>query len=86
MALTGTDLPSALASAPTLDLTLHPAGLAALAIFVAAYVLVVLEERIHLRKSKPVMVAAGLIWALIAWQASAVSPDLAGEAFRHIFL
>ena len=86
LALTGTDFPSALASAPTLDLTLHPAGLAALAIFVAAYVLVVLEERIHLRKSKPVMVAAGLIWAIIAWQASAVSPDLAGEAFRHIFL
>ena len=48
-----------------LDLTTHPAGIAALAIFVLAYALVVLEQPLHLRKSKPVMMAAGLIWALI---------------------
>ena len=35
-------------------------------LFVVAYVLVVLEEVIHMRKSKPVMFAAGLIWTLIA--------------------
>lgn len=75
-----------MASAPTLDLTSHPAGLAALAIFVLAYALVVIEERIHLRKSKPVMLAAALIWGLIAWQARTVAPELAGEAFAHIFL
>ena len=75
-----------MATAPALDLTSHPAGLAALAIFVAAYALVVLEERIHLRKSKPVMLAAGLIWGLVAWQGERLAPGLAGEAFRHIFL
>ncbi len=48
-----------------LDLTTHWAGILALIIFVVAYVLVVLEERTLMRKSKPVMLAAGLIWALI---------------------
>lgn len=35
-------------------------------LFVVAYLLVMLEEVTHMRKSKPVMLAAGLIWALIA--------------------
>ena len=48
-----------------LDLTTHWAGYLSLAIFVAAYVLVILEETTRMRKSKPVMMAAGLIWALI---------------------
>ncbi|MDH5357743.1 MAG: sodium:proton antiporter NhaD [Gammaproteobacteria bacterium] len=49
-----------------LDLTGHWIGYASLAIFVIAYALVILEEEIHMRKSKPVMVAAGIIWAMIA--------------------
>ncbi len=48
-----------------IDLTGHWAGISALIIFVAAYVLVILEESTGMRKSKPVMMAAGLIWALI---------------------
>jgi Na+/H+ antiporter NhaD/arsenite permease-like protein len=40
-------------------------GYLALIIFVAAYCLVPLENKIHLRKSKPVLAAAGLIWVLI---------------------
>lgn len=48
-----------------LDLTGHWAGIASLAVFVLAYVLVIFEEATEMRKSKPVMVAAGLIWALI---------------------
>ena len=48
-----------------LDLTTHWAGIASLVIFVAAYVLVVFEEATHMRKSKPVVMAAGLIWGLI---------------------
>ena len=48
------------------DLTYdHWAGLLSLAIFVIAYLLVIVEEATHMRKSKPVMLAAGLIWALI---------------------
>ena len=48
-----------------LDLTGHWAGILSLVIFVLAYVMVVFEEATHMRKSKPVMLAAGLIWALI---------------------
>jgi Na+/H+ antiporter NhaD/arsenite permease-like protein len=50
----------------TLDLTTHWIGYASLAIFVIAYILVIAEEEIHMRKSKPVMVAAGIIWTMIA--------------------
>ena len=49
-----------------IDLTNHWVGYASLAVFVLAYVLVIAEEKIHMRKSKPVMLAAGIIWAMIA--------------------
>jgi Na+/H+ antiporter NhaD/arsenite permease-like protein len=39
-------------------------GVIALLVFVAAILLVVTEELTHLKKSKPVIVAAGLIWLL----------------------
>ena len=52
--------------ANTMDLTDHWVGYAAIAIFVAAYSLVIAEEFTHLRKSKPVMLAAGIIWVIIA--------------------
>ena len=47
-------------------LTDHWVGFTAIAIFVVAYLLVMGEEFTHLRKSKPVNLAAGLIWAVIA--------------------
>ena len=50
-----------------LDLTGHWVGIAAIAIFVLAYALVMAEEFTHLRKSKPVILAAGIIWAMIGW-------------------
>lgn len=50
-----------------IDLTQHWVGFTALGIFLAAYALVMAEEFIHLRKSKPVVLAAGVIWALIAY-------------------
>ena len=50
-----------------LDLTLSWVGFASLAIFIVAYALVMAEEFLHLRKSKPVIIAAGLIWAMIAY-------------------
>lgn len=49
-----------------MDLTGHWVGIAAIVIFVTAYAVVIAEEFTHLRKSKPVMLAAGLIWALVA--------------------
>lgn len=42
-------------------------GYTAIAIFVIAYAAVMLEEYLKLHKSKPVLLAAGLIWALIGW-------------------
>ncbi len=72
-----------------LELTRHPVGWIALAIFVVSYAFVVLEERTHLRKSKPVMLGAALIWGLIAWHAAgdpSIGSEVASTAFRHIFL
>ena len=80
---------AALASEPlqTLDLTSHPVGFAALAIFGVAYALVMAEEALHLRKSKPVVIAAGLIWCLIAYVANQQGqPHLAEQAVRHNLL
>ena len=48
------------------DFTAHWAGIVCLVVFFLAYSLVIAEEQIHLRKSKPVMIAAGIIWMLVA--------------------
>ena len=58
---------SSSAEIPQLDLTNHWVGYSAIGLFVLAYVLVIMEEQLHLRKSKPVLLAAGLIWVLIAF-------------------
>jgi NhaD family Na+/H+ antiporter len=50
-----------------LDLTTEWVGFTAILIFVVAYALVMGEEFTHLRKSKPVVLAAGVIWFLIAY-------------------
>jgi len=47
------------------DLAANPLALAALGVFALAYVLVIAEEFTQLRKSKPVIIAAGLIWMLV---------------------
>jgi len=71
----------------TVDLTSHWVGYAAIIIFVLAYSLVILEEQLHLRKSKPVLLAAGLIWILIAaYYGSHGMPHAAEVAIRHNFL
>ncbi|WP_432760762.1 sodium:proton antiporter NhaD [Pseudoalteromonas aurantia] len=70
-----------------LDLTTSNIGIMCIVIFVAAYTLVMLEEKLHLRKSKPVLVAAGLIWILIgAFYVEQGSPYITEEAFRHNLL
>ena len=50
-----------------LNLTSHPVGYTSLFIFVLAYLIVMSEEFTDLRKSKPVVVAAGIIWAMIGY-------------------
>lgn len=62
-----------------LDLTGHWVGYTAIALFIFAYTLVIVEEEIHMRKSKPVMVTAGIIWALIAF-VYAQQPD---SSYHH---
>lgn len=52
-------------TANLLNLTTSVYAYLALLIFTLSYVFVVLEERLALRKSKPVIVAAGLIWVLV---------------------
>jgi NhaD family Na+/H+ antiporter len=84
-------LPSAAISSETaheyIDLTRHVTGYLALLVFVAAYGLVILEEQLHLRKSKPVLLAAGIIWVMIALTYQAHGFDEAAEvALRHDFL
>lgn len=48
------------------DFTTKTLSWVAVAIFVVAYIFVILEDVIHLRKSKPVIVAAGLIWIIVS--------------------
>lgn len=72
----------------SLNLTMHWAGYIALFVFFIAYVLVILEEKIHMRKSKPVLLSAGIIWLLIAvaYNNEIGSNILVQEAIRHNFL
>ena len=53
--------------ADSIDLTGHWVGPFSIGVFMVAYALVMAEEFTHLRKSKPVIIAAGIIWAAIAW-------------------
>lgn len=59
--------PEALAFTGSIDMTGTTVGAVAVVLFVFAYLLVMGEEKLHMRKSKPVLVAAGIIWALIGW-------------------
>jgi NhaD family Na+/H+ antiporter len=74
-------------SGTLLNLTDHWVGFIAIAIFVIAYSLVIFEEKIHLRKSKPILIAAGLIWLVIGivYKQHGLS-TLAEEGIRHNFL
>jgi NhaD family Na+/H+ antiporter len=70
-----------------LDLTAHWVGPASLLLFFLAYLLVMGEEFTHLRKSKPTMLAAGIIWALIGWvYVQGGMPQVAEVAVRHNLL
>lgn len=70
-----------------LDLTNSWVGIAALIIFGLAYAVVILEEQLHIRKSKPVLLAAGLIWVMIgiAYANMGMSEAVAVN-IRHNFL
>lgn len=70
-----------------IDLTSSWVGYASLFLFVVAYGFVMAEEYTHMRKSKPVLLAAGLIWGLIAYiYASHGFTHAAEVAVRHNIL
>ena len=62
-------------------------GITCVIIFLISYLFVLGEEFFHLRKSKPVIVAAGLIWLLVGL-AFTLDGDTqtAAQAFRHNLL
>ncbi|MEJ2141307.1 MAG: sodium:proton antiporter NhaD [Gammaproteobacteria bacterium] len=70
-----------------IDLTDHAVGYISIAIFIIAYLAVMAEEFTQLRKSKPVIVAAGIIWAMIAYiYVQHDMPHVAEVAIRHNLL
>ncbi len=70
-----------------LNLTGSAAGIIALILFVVAYLFVIFEEKLHMRKSKPVVFAAGVIWVLVAVTLKGLGhPMAAEEAIRHNLL
>ncbi|MBV7296568.1 sodium:proton antiporter NhaD [Enterovibrio paralichthyis] len=70
-----------------LDLTHSAVGYISLIIFAAAYTLVMLEEQLHLRKSKPVLLAAGLIWLMLGFvYTNAGEVEVAKTAIEHNLL
>lgn len=75
------------AEGQALDLTGHLVGYLAIAAFVLAYIFVVLEEVTELKKSKPMMLAAAIIWAAIAVVYNQQGqPQLAEDAVRTLVL
>lgn len=82
-----TESPSALGAQGQINLSATPIGYIALFIFLLAYILVILEEKLDLRKSKPVLVCAGVIWMSIGWVYSQAGLSHEAEtAFRHTLL
>ncbi len=84
---TGFAFASGAVTGQTLDLTTHTVGYLSLIIFVVAYMFVMAEEFTQLRKSKPVILAAGIIWAMVAYVATQHGMGHAAEqAARHDLL
>ena len=73
----------------SLDMIFSPVGVFCILIFIIAYGFVMAEEFTHFRKSKPVILAATIIWVVIAYVASqdpSISPKWAETQFRHVVL
>lgn len=66
------------------SLTSSWVGYMSVAAFVTAYMLVILEEKLHLRKSKPVLLIGCLMWALIAFFEGLNGGGHAGEHVKHM--
>ena len=67
-----------------IDLTASYIGITALIIFVLAYAIVMIEEFSHLRKSKPVIISAALIWALIGFYYAKIAGEYSHEVEKAL--
>lgn len=68
----------------SINLTKHWVGYLAIAIFSVAYILAMTEEVTHLNKSKPMVLAASLIWMFIAAiYVTGGMGEQSGQAFRN---
>ncbi|PSW20099.1 sodium:proton antiporter [Photobacterium sanctipauli] len=77
----------ALSATNGLDLTSSTIGYASLIVFGIAYCLVMGEEYLQLRKSKPVLLAAGIIWLMIGYVYQQHGQiELAKQALEHNLL
>ena len=72
--------------AGALDLVGDWVGIVAVMLFAIAYVFVTVEEFTHLRKSKPMLLAAGLIWALVGYEYASHDLIHAAEAAVTVFV
>lgn len=83
IALSAAFFPASLWAAETVkpEMTQSAIGFAAIAVFVIAYLAVMLEEYTALAKSKPVLLAAGMIWLLVAILAKQY--DLPADSLEH---
>jgi len=81
---------SAVIASETRELIIHPGtsdprAIFCVIIFILSYLLVMTEEATHLRKSKPVILGAGIIWAVIGYAAPdyGVSHEQLKRAISH---
>ena len=58
-----------------LGMLTNPLAITCIVVFCIAYIFVILEEKIHMRKSKPVVFAAGVIWVIVAYLAQQKGVD-----------
>ncbi|MDM7858331.1 sodium:proton antiporter NhaD [Thiopseudomonas acetoxidans] len=73
-----------LETVPHLNATSTLAGYLAVFVFAIAYLVVVAEEKLQLRKSKPVLIGAGIIWVLVGIVST--DPSATKAAFSANFL
>lgn len=72
-------------NAISVNATSHPLAIAAIVVFILAYLLVMTEDFTKLNKSKPVIVAAGVIWVLVAIVGETIGADnIVHSNFNHI--
>ncbi len=72
-------------NAISVNATSHPLAIAAIVVFILAYLLVMTEDFTKLNKSKPVIVAAGVIWVLVAIVGESIGADnIVHSNFNHI--